>query len=840
MCRFGTATWVRRGTESTAGSIPAGRFPASYNPAGHFLASYLLAGCFLAGCLLAGCLLAGCSPDPLSDIPEPGPIEQPWLAGTGEGGPWNLLLITLDTTRQDRLGVYGYHLPITPFLDEVSARGALFENAVVSVPITLPSHATILTGLNPTEHGVRTNGVFVLDSTLVTLAEALKSQGYATSAVVGAMPLEKEFGIAQGFDHYDDDFPPQVRGEDAVVERLAEDVTDLSIEYLREHAQKPFFHWAHYYDPHYPYTPPDPYGQRFGFPYDGEIAYMDTHVRRLYEFFEREGLLENTWVLIVADHGEALGDHGEPAHGMLIYRVSQDAPLLLLPPRGWNALAPEQIRGRRLPDLVSARDLAPTMLNAVGLRQDLLPASGSSLLPLLAGDWDGPKVAYMESLTPALEYGWSDLRGIRTERWTYIRAPESELYDLEKDPNEQVNVYHEHPEIAGRLEAWCELFTGEDTEATAEAQDIDPGTLDRLRSLGYLSGSAPRAEQDTNKDPKYLMHLVRKINRARNVIMNQPVQAIELLQSVLAEEPENTVALRFLAQAGINAKRYEEAYGAGRKVLAKLPHDRDALLYVAQAAMMTDRVDESKELIDLALEDDPGDTRVLSVKAQLLMQLDREEDARELLREMLEEDPDDVTPLLRMARFEWAAARMELVEELVDQILASTPDVPSALAMRGELTWMKAQDLRESGQTDQARALLPRVEADMTRALEIDPAEPVACFRLGVIREIEGNLPAALQLYEQSLGRAPDNAEAYAKIGAVHRGMNQPAEALRYLERAEQMGLRSVGLYVDKGVANAMLGRNAEAREAWETALQLDPTPEMAEGIRRNLQILSQ
>lgn len=826
MLSFGTWTSRRR---ETARRSPA----AAQSPAG------LLIGVLAAGVLLAGNLLNGCSPDPLSEIPEPGPIEKPWLAGAAEGGPWNLLLITLDTTRKDHLGVYGYDLPLTPFMDEVSTRGTLFENAVVSVPITLPSHATILTGLNPTEHGVRTNGFFVLDSTLVTLAEALKSQGYATSAVVAAMPLEEEFGIAQGFDHYDDDFPPQVRGEDEVLERPAEDVTDLSIAYLQEHAETPFFHWAHYYDPHYPYAAPDPYGQRFGFPYDGEIAYMDAHVRRLYEFFEREGLLENTWVVIVADHGEALGDHGEPAHGMLIYRVSQDAPLLLLPPRTWTGLPPEQIRGRRVPDLVSARDLAPTMLNAVGLRQDLMPASGSSLLPLLAGEWTGPKVAYMETLTPALEYGWSDLRGIRTEWWTYIRAPEPELYDLREDPNEQVNRYHEHPEIAARLEAWCELFTGEDTEGM-ETQELDPQTLERLRSLGYLSGSAPKETEDASKDPKHLMHLVRKINQARNVIMNQPKQAIELLRSVLAEEPSNTVALRFLAQAAVNARRYEEAYAAGRKVLAKLPQDQDALIYVAQAAMMTDRLDESKALIDLALDEDPGSSRVLGVKAELLMQQDREEDARALLRDMLAEDPDDVTPLLKLARFEWAAGRLALVEDLVEEILAADPDVPSALAMRGELTWMQAQDLRARGQMEQARALLPRVEADMERALAIDPAEPVACFRLAMIREIEGNLPAALELYQRSLGRAPDNAEAYAKIGAVYRGMNQPAEALRHLERAEQMGLRSVGLFVDKGVAYAMMGRNVEARTAWETALQLDPPPEMAEGIRRNLQILSQ
>lgn len=790
--------------------------------------------------VLAGLVpLSGCSHDPLTQIPEPAAIQQPWLETEGAKGPWNLLLITLDTTRQDHLGCYGYDLPLTPFLDEIAQRGILFERAISAVPVTLPSHCTMLTGLNPQEHGVRNNGTFLLDSTYVTVAEVLSAAGYATGATIGAMPLEKEFGIAQGFDTYDDDFPEQIHGEDAVLERPAAEVTELASTWIRDHQSGPFFHWAHYYDPHYPYTPPAQFAQRFGFPYDGEIAYMDSELRRLFQLIDELALLDNTWVLIVSDHGESLGDHGEPAHGMLVYRATQDAVCILIPPRQWNGLPEQQTRNRRIEEVVALRDIAPTMINALSLPQDRLPCSGSSLLPLVADTWDGPRVAYMETVVPFIDHEWSELRGIRSKRWTYIRAPEPELYDLEDDPEEQVNAIYQYPEVAQRLEAWCELFA-RSAEKPLETQQIDPRTLERLRSLGYMAASVPEGSASNDKDPKKLMHLVRKINQARNTIPANPSAAIELLQSVLREDPQNSVALRFLARAQIAAKQWPAAYGTARKIISRLPDDQDIQIYLIKAAMMTDRFDEAENLLGLAMDQDPGSRRLLRVQAELFAAQGKDEESRRILEQMMEGQPEDIEPIVHMARYEWSAGNLERASELVERILSRDPDVPSALVMRGELLWMNAHEMRQAGRLDEAAAVLAETKEVMERVLELDRAEPVASFRLGVLAEIGGDLPRALQLYEQSLAREPNNAETHASIGGVYRAMQRPAEALRHLEMAESLGLESASLLVNKGVIYATTGRLAEARAAWQAALALSPSEEIAAGIRRNLDLIKE
>jgi len=788
--------------------------------------------------VLAGILpLSGCGQDPLTQIPEPAEIEQPWLEPEGSGGPWNLLLITLDTTRRDHLGCYGYELPLTPFLDEIAQRGILFERAISAVPVTLPSHCTMLTGLNPQEHGVRNNGTFLLDSTQVTVAEVLSAAGYATGATLGAMPLDEEFGLGQGFDTYDDDFPEQIHGEDAVLERPATDVTELAATWIREHQSGPFFHWAHYYDPHFPYTPPPQFAQRFGFPYDGEIAYMDDELRRLFQVIDELDLLDNTWVLIVADHGESLGDHGEPAHGMFVYRATQDAPCILIPPRQWKGLPEQQTRNRRIEEVVALRDLAPTMINALGLEQDRLPCSGSSLLPLVAGTWTGPGVAYMETLVPFFDYEWSELRGIRSKRWTYVRAPEPELYDLEDDPQEQVNAIYQYPEVAQRLEAWCELFAGS-SEKPLETQQIDPRTLERLRSLGYVASSIPEGSAVNDKDPKKRMHLVRKINQARNTIQSNPQSAIELLQSVLREEPQNSVALRFLARAQLTARQWEPAYGTARKIIARLPDDQDIQIYLIKAAAMTDRFDEAETLLDMAMEQDPDSRRLLRVQAELLAVQGQDEESRRILEKLIEGNPGDIEPLLHMARYEWTAGNLDRAAKLIEQILSQDPNVPGALAMRGELLWTDAQEMRQAGRREEAAAVLAETQRVMEHVLQLDRAEPVASFRLGVLAEIGGDLPRALQLYEQSLAREPNNPETHASIGGIYRAMQRPAEALRHLELAESLGLQSVSLLVNKGVIYATTGRLAEARAAWQAALALNPSEEIAVGIRRNLDMI--
>ncbi len=529
---------------------------------------------------------AGCGRDPVREIPAPGPIPQSWLAGI-EGAPTNVLLITLDTTRRDRLGCYGCPLPLTPNLDRLAQRGVLFEDAIAPAPITLPSHATILTGLDPQEHGVRNNGTFALDTARVTLPELLAQRGYATGATLGAFPVEARFGLNQGFADYDDDFPVESRSREwQTIQRRADEVTRRALAWIEAHRAGPFFHWAHYFDPHYPYDPPAEYAKAGPSPYDGEVAFMDAEVGRLIDGLARLGLSRNTWVICVADHGEALGEHGESGHSMLLYGVTQRVPWILVAPEDWQRIDPRRLRGRRISDTVALRDLAPTLANALGLAQPELPASGTSLLPLLAGEGQTAGIAYTETLVPSLEYGWSELRGVRTRQWSYVRAPARELYDLRRDPGETRNLCSQMPRVAARLEEWCERFT-QAGSAPLAMQTLDAAALERLRSLGYVGGGAAAAPVESPKDPKAMMGIFDQINVARTALGTQrPEAARSLLAEVLANDPENPEGLRLMGVALLRLGEWTAARDVLERLCRRVPQDVEAHTQRAWACLM--------------------------------------------------------------------------------------------------------------------------------------------------------------------------------------------------------------------------------------------------------------
>ena len=281
---------------------------------------------------------------------------------------YDLLVITMDTTRADRIGCYGYGRAETPHVDELARRGVRFAQAIAPTPITLPSHASLFTGLYPPAHGVRNNGTFALGSNQTTLAELLGAAGYATGAAVGAFVLEARFGLDQGFESYDDTVVPRARGaaEHTFAERRAAAVTDSAIAWLGGHLEgedrKPFFIWAHYFDPHGPYRPPEPYGERFsGSPYDGEIAYTDAEIGRLLRFIDERGDEDRTLVLLTADHGEALGDHGETTHSILVHDSTIRIPLIFSCP---SLFDDAYVAGDRVVSLV---DVMPTLLSLLGV-----------------------------------------------------------------------------------------------------------------------------------------------------------------------------------------------------------------------------------------------------------------------------------------------------------------------------------------------------------------------------------------------------------------------------------------------------------------------------------------
>ena len=402
-------------------------------------------------------------------------------------GP-NLLLVTIDTLRADHVGVYGAADAQTPVLDRLAAEGTRFTTAIASAPLTLPSHASILTGLYPPHHGVRYNGISRLQPSFDTLTERLRDAGYATGAVVGSYVLAGKYGLDQGFEHYDDD--TRSRGDPA--ERPASEVTNGALAWL-ERAERPFFLWVHYYDPHERYAPPAPFAARFEErPYDGEIAYVDAELGRLLDALVTRGDLEETLIAVTSDHGESLGEHAELTHSYSLYDAVLAVPLVF---RGPGVPPARVVEG-----VVRSVDMAPTLSSLLDL-PPLGESDGIDLSPLWA-DASPPsdRFAYAETLATRLEHGWSPLFAIRTRDHHYVRAPRPELYDLASDPEQLSNQIGSQPETqtAVALDAAITGILANQLHTADES--VDDETREQLRSLGYL---IPEQElPETGIDPK--------------------------------------------------------------------------------------------------------------------------------------------------------------------------------------------------------------------------------------------------------------------------------------------------------------------------------------------------
>ena len=435
--------------------------------------------------LLAGVLAPGCS------TPPEGP---------------GVLLVTLDTTRPDRIGAYGHPDAHTPHLDALARSGTLFELGIADVPVTLPSHTTLMTGIPALGHGVRYNADFKVAESAVTLAEKLRDAGYATGAVISALVLDSKFGIAQGFDHYDDDLTPgYVKHDESLypdqthwlpkADRRAAEAVDRSIAWLTG-APRPFFLWTHIYDPHFPFDPPPPWSARTADLYLAEIEYTDHQLGRLMKRLAASALSEETVIVVTADHGEGLDQHREDGHGIFLYDDTIRVPLVIHAPGADCA-------GRVIPDQVRTMDVAATVLELAGAAEPSL-GLGGSLVPLMRGIGPAPdSVAYCESIKTKLFYGGSGLKAIRTRNAKFVWAPRPELYDLARDPGETRSL----PDDADRMRRFLAtqvaaiLSAG---EATVEAANPDAETLEALASLGYLGGSGGTARPGTTEEEMHL------------------------------------------------------------------------------------------------------------------------------------------------------------------------------------------------------------------------------------------------------------------------------------------------------------------------------------------------
>ena len=651
--------------------------------------------------------------------------------------PLNVLLITIDTLRADHLGSYGYAPAQTPALDALAARGLRFVHAATVAPLTLPAHSSLMTGTFPAYHGVRDNGGFYLGDDQITLAEVLRGRGYRTGGFVAAFVLDRRWGIAQGFDQYYDNFDlAQFRsdmGLDAV-QRPGSEVVSHAIEWLDQDHARPFLAWVHLYEPHAPYEPPDAIRARFPptlvGAYDGEIATADTQVGRLLDHLEKSGRLDRTLVVVLGDHGESLGEHGEEQHGFFVYDADIRIPLIIAGPG---------IPTRAVSDQVRIVDVMPTVLQILGAAIPA-PVQGRSLLPLLRGERLDLE-ALSETWYPRHHYGWSELTSLSDGRYHFIAAPRRELYDTLTDPAELHNLASENP---GRLEALDRALRSAVAQTAARGRPaapraMDPDVEERLRSLGYVASSiSPRALEDRPRpDPKDRIAQYNLLKQAAlDSVEGRVDDGIGKVKQALAADPEIVEAYLMLGTMNAKAHRQEASLAAYRKAVEIDPENDSAAFSLALAYKTAGRLDAAEAGFQRVLALSPRDWKSQYQLADIWMQ---------------------------QGHFDRAAATLEHeVDADIEQ--------PTFLTKLGEC-------YIELKQYDKA-------ERALTRALSRKADQPVARYDLGLVDEARSDPTRAITDYEGELAHNPKSYRAHFNLAKVLAAAGRPTEALDHFNQA--------------------------------------------------------
>ena len=647
--------------------------------------------------------------------------------------PWNVVLISIDTLRADHLGSYGFRPTVSPAIDALARESVQFDNAYTAVPLTLPAHASLLTGLYPNRHGIHDNGE-TLPAAIPTLAETFSAGGYQTAAFIGSFILDRRFGLSRGFDQYgssfdlhkhvgDDPGTVQIRGDR--VEQAAED-------WLKQQRSRPFFLFLHFYDLHGPFLLPAPWRERYRRnPYDGELAYVDSLIARFRDSLRNAGLAQKTLLVITADHGEGLGDHGESNHGFFVYRSTTHVPLLIRFPDG-------RARGKQISSIVRLIDVGPTLLAASGL-PPLHSADGVSLLDAIEHDGKLDLNAYSETVYPYRHFHCSPLMAWTTRDYSFVEAPREELYDNRADPGEKVNLVAnndaKYQQIASEFREKVRPFAEALRNAAAPAP---PDVLAKLKSLGYLGGTS--AGQGKLADPKDRIKLFGDYQDAlASGAAGHVDRAIDGLQRVLAADPAIVGARIELGVARQRLHRDEEAVDDFRTALRFDP--RNALLHYNIGVSLGN------------LQDDKGAIGEFDLAVALSPSFSRAFVGRGL-----------------------AQARMGKIQEAIASLtaaLAIDANDFDALYNRGSL-------FGALGQFDACRR-------DLAAAAAAEPDNADVMVALGTLDMHLGDDRGALTEYQKAVALAPRLSSAHSGLGLLYRKLGEPAKAMAEIKRALEL-----------------------------------------------------
>lgn len=632
----------------------------------------------------------------------------------------NVVLITIDTLRADRLGCYGYKSAHTPNIDRIAAEGVMFTNAVSHVPLTRPSHATIFTGLFPFQHGIHDNIAPPLDSKTPTLAEAFQKNGYRTAAFVSSFVINSQSGLQRGFDFYEDKFDPKNQPTDFALnlEKRGGEVFTEFQNWKSASGKPPYFVWLHFYDPHFPYAPPPPYSKTFAEkPYDGEVAYTDEIIGKTFKLLD-----PNTLLIIASDHGESLGEHGENAHSYFIYDATLRVPLIFHWP---GKLATKQ----SVDTQVRLIDLYPTILDLVAI-QSQSKISGASLKPMLNGQKlsDPGYASYCETFTPWLHFGWSRLIGVRLNGWKYIDAPHAELFNLGQDPHELSNLYAKEKKRADELKKWLAANGALEIKATSNpsAQEIDPEQLEKLASLGYAGGAtSPPPSTGNLADPKDKIEDFKLFNRLiregiEDFQAKRYADAASKFQVLRDRQIPSFEVYYYLGRSLLLLKSYDKSSTELELAIQKLPHFLPAYRDLAELKEAINQPAEAEKTLLRGLAITPGHPILVQPLAWLYQRQKRYKEAEKVLLDELKKYPDDKEGMYRLASIYRDTGRTDEALKQFQQVVNKYPN--------------EAEANNQIGMIYGARGQLQQAEQSFTKAAELAPKDEYIRKNLEVVR----------------------------------------------------------------------------------------------------------
>jgi choline-sulfatase len=624
--------------------------------------------------------------------------------------PVNIILITLDTTRADRMGFLGSKRGLTPNLDSIAQQAAVFSRAYSQVPLTTPSHATILTGTYPQFNHVNDLGS-PLEKDLPYLPDILRQHGYRTAAFVGSQVLDPKTAAAPGFDRgfetYDAPFHIRGQGDDRYhsVERRGMAVVDSALAWLNQHPQGPFFLWLHFYDPHDPYDPPQPFKAQYAAsPYDGEIAYMDSAVGKLLAVLRSDGLYDQSAIVVVADHGEAFGEHGEWSHGLFLYDETIHVPLLIKLPA---ASSPHPVIESR----VGLVDIAPTLLQEVGIAA---PAAmqGQSLLDLMKPKSGVPaqdRSEYAETDYPHRAFGWSSLRAWRAGKFLYIDAPQRELYNQPLDPEASHNLASSSPSVTDTMAAQLEEFHRNTSRAGQTEVALTPRQAEQLQALGYVSSGSSKPESEEKQrgaDPKDKVQIANLLHQGLlEADDGNYREAIPLFEQILKADPKMALANLQLGRAWNSMGEYDKAVPWLQKAVELTPESAEAH-YELGAALgeMGDWAGSAKQL-EVAVAQDPSSDEMHFYLGSAYEEIDRTADAMKQYQAALDLNPDNYRANLLLGRLFAMQDRPKEAEPLLQRAVKLDPQSADAHKFLGNVYTVLGEEEKARRELAEAQRL---------------------------------------------------------------------------------------------------------------------------------------